>query len=202
MSLTGLNALATVLEFAQRDPDLRVRSITMDRPTLDESEFRAFYEQTSRPLFAYLLRVSRERTIAEDLLQESYSRLLYAKQLPRDGAHRRKYLFRIATNLMRDRWRHIKSNLEDPWPTDFTDVAASSDDHGLSIDVHQALQQLKERERQLLWLAYVEGSNHKEIAEFTGLKESSIRLLLFRARRRLAGILGGRTPKSAREVEE
>jgi RNA polymerase sigma-70 factor, ECF subfamily len=202
VSLTGLNALATVLEFVQHDPDLSVRSITKHRPTLDEPEFRAFYEETSRPLFAYLLRVSRERAMAEDLLQESFCRLLYAKRLPHDGAHRRKYLFRIATNLMRDRWRHIKSNLEDPWSNSFTDVAASSDDHDLSIDIHQALQQLKERERQLLWLAYVEGSNHKEIAEFTGLKESSIRLLLFRARRRLARIIGGRTQQSAPEVEE
>jgi RNA polymerase sigma-70 factor, ECF subfamily len=190
-----------LLEFAQRIPDPRVRSITKDSPTLDESEFRAFYEETSGPLFAYLLRVCRERAMAEDLLQESFCRLLYAKQIPR-GVHRRKYLFRIATNLMRDRWRHLKNNPEDAWSDSPADVAAASDDHDLSIDLGQALQQLKERERQLLWLAYVEGSNHREIAEATGLKESSIRLLLFRARRRLAGIIGGRTQQSSPEVEE
>jgi RNA polymerase sigma-70 factor (ECF subfamily) len=201
VSLTGLNSLAMVLEFAQGIPDLSVRSIKKDRPTLDESEFRAFYEETSRPLFAYLLRVCRERAIAVELLQESFCRLLYAKRPPH-GAHRRKYLFRIATNLMRDRWRRIKSNPEDAWSDSPTDVAASSDDHDLSIDMRQALQQLKGRERQLLWLAYVEGSNHREIAEVTGLKESSIRLLLFRARRRLAGIIGERTQQSAPEVEE
>jgi RNA polymerase sigma-70 factor (ECF subfamily) len=190
-----------LLEFAQRIPDPRVRSITKDSPTLDVSEFRAFYEETSGPLFAYLLRVCRERSIAEDLLQESFCRLLYAKQIPR-GVHRRKYLFRIATNLMRDRWRRLKNNPEGAWSDSPADVAAASHDHGLSIDIDQALQQLKERERQLLWLAYVEGSNHREIAEATGLKESSIRLLLFRARRRLAGIIGGRTQQSPPKVEE
>jgi RNA polymerase sigma-70 factor (ECF subfamily) len=50
---------------------------------------------------------------------------------------------------------------------------------------------LKVRERQLLWLAYVEGSNHKEIAQLTGLRHKSVRLLLFRARRRLADLIRG-----------
>ena len=50
---------------------------------------------------------------------------------------------------------------------------------------------LKPRERDLLWLAYAQGSSHQEIAESLGLKTSSIKLLLFRARRRLAALLGG-----------
>ncbi len=157
---------------------------------MDESEFRAFYEETSRALFAYLLRVSRERAMAEDLVQESYCRLLAAKQIPQEPSHRRKYLFRIATNLMRDRWRRVKNNTQDPLPDCLQDVATSGDDD-LSIEMRRALQRLKGRERQLLWLAYVEGSNHREIAQCTGLQESSIRLLLFRARRKLAAIIGG-----------
>jgi RNA polymerase sigma-70 factor (ECF subfamily) len=56
--------------------------------------------------------------------------------------------------------------------------------------MRQAFERLKPRERQLLWLAYVEGSNHKEIANCTGLQAGSIRLLLFRARRRLAELIG------------
>jgi RNA polymerase sigma-70 factor, ECF subfamily len=52
-----------------------------------------------------------------------------------------------------------------------------------------ALSRLKPRERQLLWLAYAEGCSHKEIAEITGLKSPSIRLLLFRARHKLARLL-------------
>jgi len=48
---------------------------------------------------------------------------------------------------------------------------------------------LKPRERELLWLAYVEGMNHAEIAGATGLRVLSVRLLLFRARKRAAGLL-------------
>jgi len=58
-------------------------------------------------------------------------------------------------------------------------------------DLGRAMARLKPRERDLLWLAYAHGSSHQEIAESLGLKTSSIKLLLFRARRRLAALLGG-----------
>jgi len=45
------------------------------------------------------------------------------------------------------------------------------------------LQQLKPRARKLLWLAYVEGMSHREIAQVTGLNTMSVRILLLRARR-------------------
>ena len=45
------------------------------------------------------------------------------------------------------------------------------------------------RARDLLWLAYAQGSTHHEIAEALGLERASIKLLLFRARRRLAALL-------------
>jgi RNA polymerase sigma-70 factor (ECF subfamily) len=190
------------LEPAQKVPGDRVFSIKKDAPTLDERDFRIFYEETSRPLFAYLLRVARDRAFAEDLLQESYCRLLSAKGIPQDGVHRRKYIFRIATNLMRDHWRRNKTSREDSDSNAFLDEAFSSDDNDLSIEMRRAFDQLKGRERQLLWLAYVEGSSHQEIADTTGLKQGSIRLLLFRARRKLAGIIGGKTRNSEPEVQE
>jgi RNA polymerase sigma-70 factor (ECF subfamily) len=57
--------------------------------------------------------------------------------------------------------------------------------------VRQAFGRLKPRERQLLWLAYVQGCNHEEIAHCTGLQAGSIRLLLFRARHRMVDLIGG-----------
>lgn len=49
--------------------------------------------------------------------------------------------------------------------------------------------QMRPRDRQLLWLAYAEGYSHHEIAEITGLASASIRLLLFRARRKMECLL-------------
>ena len=175
------------LDLARCMPGESVRPITEGEPSMDEAAFRAFYEETSPPLFAYLLRVSRERALAEDLLQESYCRLLSTKLSPMDEAGRRSYLFRIATNLLRDRWRRHK---EDSLPDPISEVASSAPHPDLRIEMRQAFRRLKDRERQLLWLAYVEGSSHKEIADSTGLKAGSIRLLLLRARRKLAVLIG------------
>jgi RNA polymerase sigma-70 factor, ECF subfamily len=57
------------------------------------------------------------------------------------------------------------------------------------MDVRAAMRALKPRERELLWLAYVEGMNHAEIAAATGLRTLSVRMLLFRARGKAAGLL-------------
>jgi len=59
------------------------------------------------------------------------------------------------------------------------------------LDLARSMARLKPRERDLLWLAYAQGSSHKEIAEVLGLKAASVKLLLFRARRRLASLLRG-----------
>ena len=45
------------------------------------------------------------------------------------------------------------------------------------------------RDRSLLWLAYVEGCSHREIAEVMGIKPASVKVLLSRARERLAPML-------------
>ena len=51
---------------------------------------------------------------------------------------------------------------------------------------------LSPRDRQMLWLAYVEGSSHTEIAAALGLRTASIRSMLFRARQRLAAQLAAK----------
>jgi RNA polymerase sigma-70 factor (ECF subfamily) len=51
------------------------------------------------------------------------------------------------------------------------------------------LAQVKPNERALAWLAYVEGLSHREIAAATGIKEASVRPLLYRVRQKLAGLL-------------
>ena len=94
------------------------------------------------------------------------------------------YLFRIATNVMRDRWRQREDSMESP-----AEQASPTPDLESAVDMRNALGELQPRERELLWLAYVEGANHEEIAQMTGLRATSIRTLLLRARHRLATLL-------------
>ena len=69
-----------------------------------------------------------------------------------------------------------------------TDEQAPSDSQMI---LGPALADMRPRDRQLLWLAHAEGYSHREIAEITGLATASIRLLLFRARRKIARLLQG-----------
>jgi RNA polymerase sigma-70 factor (ECF subfamily) len=159
---------------------------------MDSDAFAGFYERSARPLWAYLARVSGDPALADDLLQESYIRFL-AADAPRidvDGeVAARRYLFRIATNLLRDHWRRPKAAaIEDVSEDHFVapDISDAMDSRAL---LGPALLQLKPRERQLLWLAYAEGYSHREIAAIMGLASASVRLLLFRARRKAAHLI-------------
>ena len=164
---------------------------------MNESAFRAFYEQTATPLLRYLIGITRTPDIAEDVLQETYCRFLTARLPEMDDRQTRNYLFRIATNLIHDGWRRAKG---EPLPTGSVEVPVPAPHYDRTLVVRQAFDRLKPRERQLLWLAYVEGSNHQEIAAHPGLQPGSIRLLLFRARRKLADLIGTKSP--AREASK
>src|SRR5512140_2152607 len=69
---------------------------------MDEDTFRAFYERTARGVWAYLARVTGDRQMADDLLQETFYRFLRAGSTYSSDEHRRNSLYRIATNLARD----------------------------------------------------------------------------------------------------
>ncbi|WP_263350667.1 RNA polymerase sigma factor [Acidicapsa acidisoli] len=164
---------------------------------MDSDAFAGFYERSARPLWAYLARVSGDPALADDLMQESYVRFLSAARTPRleDGeVAGRRYLFRIATNLLRDHWRRPASTSIEEMPEEF--FAARDDSERPDSEQGQAaailtpaMARMNPRERQLLWLAHAEGYSHKEIAEVTGLASASVRLLLFRARRKIARLL-------------
>ena len=161
------------------------------RPGMESEAFAGFYARSARPLWAYLARVSGDGTLADDLMQESYVRFLCAA-LPDDGEiAARRYLFRIATNLLRDHWRRPGAASIEEMPEELLGVNKGAEQADSQALLTPVLRQLRPRDRQLLWLAYAEGYSHREIAEVTGLASGSIRLLLFRARRRAAKLLRG-----------
>ena len=161
---------------------------------IDEETFRAFYERTARGLWAYLARVTGDRQLADDLLQEAYYRFLRANATHETETHRRNSLYRIATNLARDARR--KSNIRSGsfLAGDDIESAPSAEPPGAaerSADLSSAMAHLQPRERAMLWLAYAEGASHREIAAVLGLSPGSLKPMLYRARRRLAALLGG-----------
>ena len=180
---------------------LRAEAATADAVfEMDEEAFRALYDRTARTLWAYLSRITGSPDLADDLLQETYYRFLRARVLYESDAHRRNSLFRIATNLARDghrrglRGRFV--GITDDMLRADVDVAADAERR---TDLERAMARLRPREREMLWLAYAQGSNHRDIAGTVGVKAESVRQLLFRARRKLAELLRGEPTVTAPE---
>jgi RNA polymerase sigma-70 factor (ECF subfamily) len=171
---------------------------------MTDEEFRSFYAETAAPLHAYVSRVAGDEDVAADVVQGAYIRFLRASSQVRDVRARRVYLFRIATNLLRDQFRH-EAGLERRARQAAEELQLATDGEttgsdsargaigGISIEtrleVRRALFNASARDRELLWLAYVQGMTHREIASVAGIAEESVRVLLLRARRRLAKLL-------------
>lgn len=163
--------------------------LTRDAETsagMSEGEFRQFYERTARPLLLFLDRLTGNRAQAEDLMQESFLRVLRAGLGPLDAAQRKNYLYKTALNLVRD---HGRSPASRSHKSEAQEVPVPPAPAAARLDVHRVLAQVSARDRALLWLAYAEGATHREIAGATGLREDSIRPMLFRARQRVAQLL-------------
>lgn len=155
-------------------------------PRLDERSFAAFYERTKRAVWSYVYRVTGHAADADDIVQEAFCRIIGVEIDADDEEGLRRYVFRVAGNLMADRWR--RASREASWlerlrrPDVHVDV--EYDD-----SVPREFAALAPRERALLWLAYVEGENHQEIADALGLARGSVKVLLFRARAKLKRLL-------------
>ena len=154
-------------------------------PRLTEATFKAFHGETSRALWAYAYRVTGNAADTDDIVQEAFLRVLRADLETDDEERWRRYLYRIASNLIVDRWRRHKRESGGETVVDRTTPGQGEHD----ADIAQIFSELSERDRALLWLAYVEQESHEEIASSLGVGRRSIKVLLFRARRRLRDLL-------------
>ncbi len=155
---------------------------------LDEAAFQRLHGETARPLWGYLYRVLGDGSDADDLMQEAYLRMLRAPVANLPADEQRAYLFRIAGNLAVDRYRKRKRDAELHGAIE-RDAPRSAAPAARDLDVARTFGALTPQERALLWLAYVEGSAHQEIAASLRIKPASVRVLLFRARRRLRDLI-------------
>lgn len=165
---------------------------------MNEAQFEAFYRKTAGSLWSYIYRMTGNAATADDLLQKTFFRFLRSNPTLTGEEHMRRYLFRTATNLALDHFRESKRERGgDEIPEQSADYSGR---HELRQDMMRMFGELKPRERALLWLAHVEEADHNEIGEALGLKSKSVRVLLFRARKRLAEVLKrhGMAPEGAR----
>jgi RNA polymerase sigma-70 factor (ECF subfamily) len=131
--------------------------------------------------------VTRHAGDADDIVQDAFCRLLRADVEGLDDEELRRYIFRIAGNLMTDRWR--RAERETSWFNRLRGELRIESTPEPDDRVSREFAELSQRDRALLWLAYVEEHNHQEIASALGLARGSVKVLLSRARTRLRKLL-------------
>ena len=200
--------MSASLEFAAAGEDSAAQDLTAAESAaaparrMDAAAFQVFYAKTAPELRGYIRRASGNEALADDILQESYLRFLRAdlfqfrdaqfrnaqfSDVTRADAPLKAYLYKIASSLLVDHWRRLKR--ERRWSL-WNFLGGEPVTHPKSeSDSMRFFRQLKPQEQLLLWLAYVEGFDHREIAAALRLKEKSVRVVLFRARKKLARTL-------------
>ena len=146
--------------------------------------FEQFYRDTAPRLERFAARLAGSRAAAEEIVQETYYRFLRSRFTGVSDEERRRYLYRIALNLMKTQWARERRRVE-AGPAEAVEPSAST-------EVAAVLERLSARDRALLWLAYAEGYTHREMSEVLGVGAASVKVLLSRARKRFLDLFKGR----------
>ncbi|HMD22303.1 MAG TPA: RNA polymerase sigma factor [Alloacidobacterium sp.] len=157
----------------------------------------ALVAEYSTTLYRVAYSVTRNSAEAEDIVQETFLRVLKHQGKLDEIRDARVWLVRIAWNLSLDRKRRSKARPETEDIADLVRTLPSgerrADDEVISSQEHARvlalIDQLPAKERQALLLSALEELSTAEIASICSTTESSIRSRIFRARRELAELL-------------
>lgn len=146
------------------------------------------------PLFAFLYRMCGETNLAEELMQETFVRAFEAAKRYRPEASVRTWLFSIAANLVRDRWRR-RARRGDDLPLEDLAIAApaTAEDEALTLisyeAVRGALPLLPVEQRSALILRYYHDLSYEEIARALACPIGTVRSRIHNGLARLKRLL-------------
>ena len=178
-----------------------VQAAAYDRQPLEsppggalEQLFREHHGAVYRAAF----RITGNAMDAEDVLQTVFTRLLRREEQPDLSESAGSYLHRAAVNaaldLMRRRKRSRKVDLDEVGESlvDVSDVGPerARGSQELKAKLREAMGRLSPRQAEIFTLRYLEGLGNLEIAKMLGASQTSIAVLLHRARHRLQKELG------------
>jgi RNA polymerase sigma-70 factor (ECF subfamily) len=162
--------------------------------------FYAIYDAHHDSVRRFIQATLRDPWAVDDLMQETFLRVLQKRDTIREPAKLRQWIFRIALNLCRDHLRQRASGprtaqahpesvqlLEQMPAPSFTEAALAS--HQMTACVQHKITLLPESLRTVLWFFDVEAMPQHEIAQMLGIPVENVKVRLHRARKRLKQIL-------------
>jgi RNA polymerase sigma-70 factor (ECF subfamily) len=174
-----------------------------------EAAYRELIRRYERPVFSLILRMVRDRQLAEDLAQETFIKALNAIATYRPEFKFSSWIFKIANNAAID---HLRRREVDTLSLDGSPNATSQDDieatalqvgdkgetplaeleaRELGTAIEKAIGQLRPEYRSCILLRHVEGLAYEEIAQLLDLPLGTVKTYIHRARHELRGMLAG-----------
>lgn len=163
----------------------------------DSEAFERLVRETYQPLYTLVFRLVGNHDDASDVLQETYIRVWRSVRRFRGQADFGTWMHRIATNAA---LTHLKRRSRAPRPVSeelllSRDIAIDQTEGMVDADaLQQALMRLTPQQRTAVVLKDVYGWSMDEIGQAVGMSEGAVKLRVFRARRRLAEMLGEERP--------
>lgn len=176
-------------------------AVSMDNPALEIEDFEQLVEQHWTRVLRFVFASVHDMDLAETLTQDCFLKAYRSREAFRGACSVQTWLIRIALNLIRDHtrsrrfqfWRRA-ARLQSEEIRDWPDRGTSPEEKAAISEqvqaVWEATRTLSERQRTVFLLRYVEDLNICEIAESTGLTESTVNVHLVRAVRSIRKRLG------------
>jgi RNA polymerase sigma factor (sigma-70 family) len=160
----------------------------------DEDAFEALFRQHQGEVFRWVVRIVRDRGIAEDLTVEAFWKMYRAHARFDPARSFGAWVRRIATNLALDHLRKMRREV--PLMVDTADVARAnpSIQREAREQIAAAFHGLAPKLRIVATLSLIEEVPHREIAEALGISEAAVRVRLFRAMKYLREQLKEQVP--------
>jgi RNA polymerase sigma-70 factor (ECF subfamily) len=139
------------------------------------------FDRYQDPLFNFYCRLTGDRTLSEDLVQDVFYRILKYRQTYRPGTSFRSWMYQIARNARLDnlRKRQVQVPIEEDVATMVpTDHVQQEQEAAL---LHRALLQLPEDKREVLVLSRFQELKYDEIAELLDCEVGTVKVRVFRA---------------------
>jgi RNA polymerase sigma-70 factor (ECF subfamily) len=160
----------------------------------DVSKLGLLFDRHHRSLFDFFARLTGSRTIAEDLVQDVFFRMLKYRQTFRPDSHFKAWMFHIARNARFDHFK--KHQPETLLPEDGASALQSrtpSPGHGIEQEQHAillecAMFQLPPEKREVLILSRYQEMKYEQIAEVMGCEVGAIKVRVHRALKELREI--------------
>lgn len=158
----------------------------MPSPRMSEGKFVEVYSRQVDTVYRVCYSFMKNRADTEDMVQETFLRLLSAGKVFENDRHERAWLIVTASNLCKDtlkKWWRKSENIDD-----FLDIAADDPQEDGILEV---ILRLPDDYKDAVYMYYYEGYTTVEIAQHLRCPEATVRSRLMRAKKKLQVLLGG-----------